>query len=94
MTRTLAPCGSGRWPLAHQAPDQIGLSSRPASNSIHTPEPTAGSMTMPCPSPANGAAGSTQLHDSSPRTAGTVARMRHWLLGSSTSVTVPRYLPK
>ncbi|MCY1515906.1 hypothetical protein D9M68_505100 [compost metagenome] len=93
MTRTPAPFGSGRWALAHQAPDQMGASRLPASNSIQTPEPTLGSSTMPWPSPAKGAAGIAQPQGCSPSTAGTVARMRHWSLGSPMSVTMPRYLP-
>src|SRR3954469_24548961 len=44
-TRTPAPCGLGRSPSAHQPPLQIGTSRFPPSNSIHTPEPTSGSMT-------------------------------------------------
>ena len=36
-------CSSiGTSPSAHQAPDQSGRETSPASNSIHTPAPTIG----------------------------------------------------
>ena len=80
-------------PSPTMRPDQMGRDTSPASNSIHTPAPTGGTVNSPEPVPAYGAAGSAQPVGISPRTSGTVAWSRPRFDGSWLFRTRPRYLP-
>src|SRR5437867_4200246 len=78
----------------NQHPDQIGWSTSPCSNSIHTPVPIWGIDQNPICLPVTGKHGIAQLEVSSLSTSGTCTRSRPTCIGSMLLSTVPRYLPK
>src|SRR5215470_6993609 len=76
------PSSSGTLSEPHQQPTQIGRETSPASNSTHTPVPTAGTVYTPLLSPAYGVQGSAQPLTTVPRISGTSTFSRPWWRGS------------
>jgi len=62
--------GCGSASLGHQQPVHTGRDGSPASNSIHTPAPTAGTAKKPVRSPPKGAQGIAQFMPATARDMG------------------------
>src|SRR5258708_3855867 len=90
--RVVGLASDGSSPARQKQPLQIGYDTSPPSNSIQTAAPTSGTKKKPTLGPAYGTHSWHQPVGVPPSTEGTVALIRSVEL--STSVTIPRYLPK